>query len=309
MYLFQKKIIYYFLLVLLILFCINKYQSVYNTDPQHYRLKYNRIIDAKNPVTSMIIGSSHSVHAFHPNFLNNDFYNLAYNGGNSEFYYYWYNDIFLKFQASPKVCIIGIDWFMFDRHWLWRRFSHDTEYLPFKTFVSILIHSKGINRKDGIINRFPFLKYRKTIIPSLKGQMGDSIFPVSSYRKGYISYELPYDSSHFAIAPAVYVENEQVELFKKLVNQMLASGTKVIFVMTPEYGIMAKEYLKMPSLQIIDAFAKEQHLPFLNFNTDYRSYLNESQSYFTDWGHMNEQGSIAFTKLLNKELSGLNLKR
>src|ERR1035437_5879156 len=107
-----------FLIVITIIgISINIFQSRYNNSQVHYKLKYNAINNSSTPFNAIIIGSSHSAHSIKPSLLSNSnisYYNFALNGANPKFYSDWYLKLFRKKHPSPKYCIIGIDWFMFD---------------------------------------------------------------------------------------------------------------------------------------------------------------------------------------------------
>jgi hypothetical protein len=79
----------------------------------------------------IILGTSHATHGINPKYLEEKntgykFFNFALNGSNPTYYYEWYTKLFKESgYPKPKMIIMGVDWFMFDDGWLWRRLSND----------------------------------------------------------------------------------------------------------------------------------------------------------------------------------------
>ena len=83
----------------------------------------------------IFIGTSHVAHGITPQVFYRQsggtrFFNFALNGSNPSYYLWWYNDVFKgSGYNKPKAVIVGVDWFMFDSNWLWRRPDYDFRYL------------------------------------------------------------------------------------------------------------------------------------------------------------------------------------
>jgi hypothetical protein len=90
---------------------------------------------------------------------------------------------------------------------------------------------------------------------------------------------------------------------------MTSDGIKVILINTPEYGSKDEEYKKIIALNYLDSFAKKNGLPFLNYNLSKRCPINDDKDLFTDWGHLNDQGSQLFSVILRKDLDSILNKR
>jgi len=276
-------------------FLINILQKFYNTDPAHYKLQYENVISQNDNTEGIILGTSHATHAIRPTILDQTgihFYNYALDGANPKFYFNWYNELFK--DKNPKYCIIAFDWFMFDDSWLWRNFEQDSEYFPFNVFYKLLRKTDKFNIEDLIVNRFPFIKYKKNIISSLKLKKGDIRFNPIDYDRGFIPFNIPFDSANYKSNLKYKINKSQLKIFKFLVAQMYTEGIEIIFVMIPEFGIKKNEYLKMQSIKIINEISQKYNIPILNFNTTLRSSINENIFDFSDWGHMNKKGSIIF---------------
>jgi hypothetical protein len=309
------KIGFFTLIILLFFTALNIFQGQFNNSPEQFKLKYEEIKYNKQKANGIIIGTSHAAHSIRPSLLDStgiNFYNFALNGSNPIFYSHWFNEIFLKEYPKPRYCIFAVDWFMFDEKWLWRTFEQDAEYFPFRIFISCLFKFNDFNKKDLFLNRFPATKYRKSIKRSLKLQKGDSLYQVSEYDRGYIPANYPFDSLKFQSKKNIQdieISAIQVNHFEKLIHQLDSLGICIIFIMTPEYHIEKSDYSQMESIKIIERVSLKYNIPFLNFNTNFRTGINEDINNFVDWGHMSKTGSIVFSKLLADKIRFISLSQ
>ena len=306
-----KNLIIFTFLVISLFSTLNLFQTYYNSEPPQYRKQYETILQSKNYYNGIIFGSSNSAQSIRPKFLHKsglNFYNYSINGSNPEFHYKRYKLLFKTKKVKPKYCIYGVDFFMFDENWLWRKFEQDVEYFPFSIFVKEFIFNDNISKRDLIFNRFPVLKYRNQISKSLKLVKENSFYNLEDFDSGYISFTgKSLEKTCFKPKLAYNIHSKQIYFFKKLIKLLIKDKVKTIFVFTPEYGIQQSEYFKMYSLKIIESISKEYSIPILNFNTELRSNVNCNKNYFTDWGHMNHLGAKIFTYNLAKQLRKHNL--
>ncbi len=298
--------IFVFLATILILFVLtNKLQSRYNEEPQFYKLQYNAAENTVTHIDGIIIGTSHALNSMHPTILDStgiSFYNFSLLGAGPTFYYDWYNEWYLKNRPAPRYCIIGIDLFMFDSGWVWRHFEQDSEFFSTALYLKLLLGHNKFNKKDMVFNRYPALKYRKSILKSLRFQKGDERFPLNYYDRGYLPFQAPYDSAKYKFTKSYSIDSIQLNIFKKLIAQMVSDNVQLIFVMSPEYGFTPEYHASVYTYRVVDELAKKYGIPVLNFNTKLRSHINEDISLFNDWGHMSVKGSMAFSRQLTKEL-------
>jgi hypothetical protein len=305
---FLKQLLLFILLVIFVFAGINLFQTFYNAEPVQYKNKYESVINDSQVFNGIILGTSYATHSMRPTLLDESgyrFYNYAFNGSNPEFHLKWYNHFIHKNKIKPKYCLYEVDFFMFDKDWLWRRFEQDAEYFPTNLFVNELLSDSDFKKMDVIINRFPFLKYRTQIKQSLLLKEGSQYFNSNNYDRGYISYSVPFDNKLFKPKLDYKIDSSQVKYFKLLLKQILDDDIKIIFVMTPQYGISEDKYYQMESLKIIDSISKKFNIPILNYKTKLRSGVNNNINYFTDWGHMNHSGAQIFSKDLAKEIKAL----
>jgi len=306
--LFTKRLLAFTLILTGVFSLFNFFQTFYNQEPEHYRKQYNSIINFKSEYDGIILGTSHATHSIRPSILDQSgirFYNYALNGSNPEYYYNWYNAFLHDKVKKPAYCLFAVDFFMFDKKWLWRRFEHDAEYFPNEMYIDALTEYDGLNKLDLIVNRYPFLKYRKQIMNSIKLEKGSKVFDVKSYDRGYVSYQNAFSSEEFKPLLKYEIATDQVSYFVSLLEKMQADKIKIVFVVTPELGIDTNVYNTMESLKIIDSIADKYDIPILNYNRKLRSGINTDTSQFSDWCHMNDEGSKGFSRKLASDLKGL----
>ena len=99
----------------------------------HYDGQFLEIFEKHVNAEYIFIGTSHITHGVTPEQFEKSgrrFFNFALNGSNPSYYVWWYNDVFkANNYVKPKAVIFGVNWFMFDTNWLWRRPEFDFEYL------------------------------------------------------------------------------------------------------------------------------------------------------------------------------------
>ena len=301
----------FFLIVLLLAVVINYCfgKRYYN----HYELQYNEIIKHTKKIDGIILGTSHGTHSVRPQVLDSlgiGFYNFSMNGGNPKFYWNWYNNIFAPHHAKPKYCIWATDWFLFDTVWVWRQYEQDSEYFPDSVFYANL-KDPEFNSRSLILNRLPFTKYKSyKDVPNLFRHYDESQFIISKYKDGFLPY-WPEKIAKFKnrytnkLKDVYKISPRQQFFFENLVLKMKTDGIEVIFINTPEYGSQKEEYKRIATFSYLDSFASRNNIPFLNYNLEKRQPLNDNKDLFTDWGHLNDKGSLVFSRVLRRDLDSI----
>jgi hypothetical protein len=243
---------------------------------------------------------------------------------------------------KPKAIIFGVDWFMFDTGWLWRRPEFDFTYLRevSRDPPAELLEGAETDKKTGIANamrytgawydldaiyayisnRFPFFSSRSRFIDLVLPLKQDSVDPadpgigepmeyrinsegflLSSFYKGFVPWVSDF-GGHFAGTANTNYKSEEEAALISLLAQFKADGIPVVFVMAPEYlpGRDAPQFERMT--EILSEIAKERDIPFLNYNTDRKSEINEDYTCYSDWGHLSEKGAHIFSKKLYEDL-------
>lgn len=265
----------------------------------HNELRYREITRNRANANAIVIGSSHGVRAINPAYLDNEdysFYNFSFNGSNPEFYLKWYKELFRKYYPKPSLIVYEVDWFMFDKSWLWRSFNHDSEYFPLWVFFKTLLLTP--DRKTTFTNRYPLIKEKDRIRKKLFGKDRESFEnPLDKYYKGYI----PRHQEVNLKQKIIETTNDEIQIksFYELLDYLESEEIRVIFIQTPEYlpGRTAGN-----SNEFLRQVSKERNIPFLDYNEVKTTSLNYDSTCFFDWGHLNEKGSKKFSILLKDDL-------
>lgn len=289
----------FFLLVILIL--LNGWMDQNMTT--HYDLQYGEAIHPRINAPIIIIGSSSATHGINPKYLEDDrlsIYNFALNGGNPLFYLKWYNHILSRYYRKPSHVIYAVDWFMFDDNLLQRQFEHDSKYFPLSLLMAEMKNPRVL--KMLILNRFAFIRERKKLpVLLFKKRRHQDIYPMEKYYKGFVPYESKgklWKTKEVKITHS----REQFEAFEKILNQFKRDGINVIFVQIPEYIPGRHSASFLGDIEWVDGIARGRNIPFLDYNRGKISAINYEIRYYSDWAHLNEEGSEVFSKLLKQDL-------
>ena len=95
-------------------------------------------------------------------------------------------------------------------------------------------------------------------------------------------------------------EGRKVAIFELLVNEFLENESKVILINTPEYTKARKPNDK--AFETLRDFSKKKNIPFLDYNEDYSSDINNIDTLFSDLLHLNRFGHAKFSLKLKKDL-------
>ncbi len=121
----------------------------------------------------------------------------------------------------------------------------------------------------------------------------------SEYYKGYIPWDVPFGGGTTNVG-CVHNRGEWRK-FEKLLDQFEEDGIKVIFVECPEYSGW-KSTDRVTHNKELAELAEARGIPFLNYNDELASSLNDDAKNYSDWGHMSKRGSTTFSKMLAKDL-------
>lgn len=126
-------------------------------------------------------------------------------------------------------------------------------------------------------------------------------FVTSGFYQGYIPWENGYNGQTTDVG---CTDNPtQVKDFKRLLDIFKKEGIPVVFVMCPENipGRNAPQFNEKNAN--IVKLAEQYGIPFLNYNTDLASEINDNYKYYSDWGHMNTKGSTLFSQKLAEDIT------
>lgn len=327
----------------------------------HYDGQFQEIYEKRVNADYIFIGTSHITHGVTPEELEKSgkkFFNFALNGSTPSYYVWWYNDVFKpNHYVKPKAIIFGVDWFMFDRNWLWRRPDFDYKYLRTVSAAPASDDSNGVDSPETletyetqsppaykyqgkwydidaivtyITNRFAVFSSRtrfiELVLPEKSGksenqedientefvpekkeqEAREPILNAEGMRldlfyKGYVPYQADFNGNSAGRVRTAYFAEEK-EAFVSLVEQFQTEGIPVIFVMAPEYlpGREAPQFDELTDE--IELFAIQKGITFLNYNRELVSDINYDHEYYSDWGHLNDNGAHTFSKKLCADL-------
>jgi len=292
----------------------------------HYDGQFQEIYEKRVNADYIFIGTSHVTHGVTPQEFEKSgkkFFNFALNGATPSYYVWWYNDVFkANYYPKPKAIVIGVDWFMFDSDWLWRRPEFDSKYLrPNSTISSSMSMYKGkwydisaavtyVTNRFAVFssrNRFIDLVYPEKKEPQPKVEiLTKDGFRLDLFYKGFVPYQAEYDGTSVGDVKTNYNPDEKAA-FLSLIDEFQSELIPLVFVMTPEYlpGRNAPQFDSM--VDIIVGIAADKGIPFLNYNTDLVSDINYDYTNYSDWGHLDNKGAHIFSQKLYSDLNKILL--
>ncbi|MHC1694204.1 MAG: hypothetical protein AB9835_02775 [Eubacteriales bacterium] len=180
----------------------------------HYEGKFNEIYEQNIKADVIFLGTSHIAHGLNPKFLEDEdgvrYFNFAFNGACPTYFKFWYNDVFLASgYPKPKAIVYGVEWFMFDDGWLWRREEMDYKYMRDTKPVQIEDIKEQITDIDSLLsfvfNKTPIIyardrffdMFKKVSITPPETEDNADFTPVydtngnntTSYYNGFIAWE------------------------------------------------------------------------------------------------------------------------
>jgi hypothetical protein len=274
----------------------------------HYKLQYDEVYNHRINADAIIIGSSHGTHGINPKYLDGldglKFYNFALNGSNPSYYLQWYENVFKPNYKKPKLIIYAVDWFMFDKDWLWRRYEQDSIYFSFGLFLKELfnIHHDLKSKITIVYNRYNIIRERDNL-QYLFSQFHDTngILDTEYYYDGFIPDENKFNGTDI-YNYNIKTDSKFKQDFIKLFNEIKHDNIKIIFLNTPEYILGRKSSSLNKNLTYLKEFALKNNVPFLSYNSVKITNINYDHTCYSDWGHMNTKGSTEFSKMLRKDL-------
>jgi hypothetical protein len=270
----------------------------------HYPLQYDEVFHPKVNADVVIFGASHATHGINPKYLEADHlkvFNFALNGAPPSFYLNWYDKVFRHYYRKPSYVIYVVHWVMFDDRFLRRQLENDSKYFPFDFFIRQFRDFKTL--QGLLFNRFAFSKERKEVLPLLLKKKRE-IYPIMRYYNGFIPFKARRKLQNTEVVNPE-INPVQLHAFEELLNGLERDGIKVIFVQTPGY-LPARGVANISeSMKLLHNIAEERGIFFLDYETKRITNINLDPSLFSDWVHLNEKGSDAFSKLLRSDLEFL----
>ncbi len=274
----------------------------------HYPLQYSEVFNPKVNANVIIMGASHTAHGINPKYLEDGhirIYNFSMDGAGPSFNLKWYKRVFQLHYPKPVCVIYGVHWGMFDESVVQRKIEQDSKYFPYHFLFDEIRRSKEL--KTLILNRFAFIRERKKFTEQLfRGTR--QVVVLSKYYNGFIPYERKGGlDKKKDITPKS--SEAQIKAFEELLDEFEKSKIQVILVQVPGY-LPARDSSNIEeSMKLINKIAEERKIPFLDYDTKRITNINTDPSMFSDWIHLNEKGSDAFSKLLKGDIESLLKQR
>jgi lysophospholipase L1-like esterase len=131
------------------------------------------------------------------------------------------------------------------------------------------------------------------------------VFLLSRYYNGFIPYER---RGGLDRKRDVKPRNSgvQIRAFEELLDEFEKDGIQTILVQIPGYLPARHDENIKEGMEVLNRIAEVRSIPFLDYDTKKITSINTDPSMFSDWIHLNEKGSDAFSKLLRDDLEVLS---
>lgn len=235
--------------------------------------------------------------------LGSDAWNLGIDGSSSNRQILRYNTYCRRQDHHPKLLIQNIDFATIG-------YSKDLER---EQFFPYFFYDRQLMRDADKYEHFSFAEkylpcyryygYRDVVVSALTGKvLGDD-----RLYKGYYGRELGWDRTLFDDIDTVKVADNAKALaeFDSFIGDVVASGTKVVFVFAPIYEGVTE---KIPDVNyMFDMFAgvsEKYGIPTLNYND---SPISQDTLNFYNATHLNRRGAESFSRQLAHDIDSLGL--
>ena len=290
-----------------IIVCIVIMELVLRNIPNDYSYKRNYLDQNSNQIETLFLGSSHSLYAVNPEYLNSNTFNAAHVAQSLD-----YDVEILKKYANQmdklKYIIVPIDYFS-----LYNRLETGVEYWRIKNYTIYY----GFDKSSGFVENLELLN----------GKWSENSFRVYKYlwkKKSEIScnqrgWGTNYNSKNkqdlFVTAKAaakrhakksISFFDENVKIVDEIISIAKSKNVKVIFYTCPAY----KTYVsQLNQEQLQKTILTIKGIQNLNTNVFYYNFLNDAKftaKDFYDADHLNEIGAEKFSKKMDSII--INLK-
>lgn len=293
----MRRALLFFGLFLLLIFLLGKrFDAMY---PDFSARQFQELFHGTNPADIVVLGSSTAVHGYDPAIIGHQFFNFGMLGAQPHFYLLWYQ-FFSAYHPKPSTVIISLDWFSPDANRGKVRESRVTmvqnsRYLPLSLLVPLFWHATNQDRMTLVLNLLRILG----IGPDAKYlfvRRDDSA--MAGYDRGYMPLDASIDltdTSH-----RTFMMNDFfLQDLSALIEDIQVHGSRVILVQAPAYHPASIERLDDSAITQV---AQAHDVPFLNYNSDRASVINEQPAFFADWSHLNREGSKVFSEQFRRDL-------
>jgi hypothetical protein len=307
----RQKVLFFFIFFVL-LFLINLWMGR-ESNPQR-PFQYNEVFRPKVKANVVIFGASNTAHGINPKYLEEGHfkvYNFSMDAAGPSFNLKWYKKIFQLYYPKPLCVIYGVHWGMFDENFAQRRFEQDSNYFPGEFLFREFLGAKDLDDLERVktlfLNRFGIFRERKKL-PNRLFRGERNVYVLSGFYNGFIPYEREGGLDKKKDITAKNSE-AQIKAFEELLDEFEKNRIEVIFVEVPGYLPARNPSNIEEGNRLINKIAEKRKILFLDYDTRRITNINTDPSMFSDWIHLNEKGSDAFSKMLKGDLEGLFKQR
>jgi hypothetical protein len=297
----RKKV--FFFSILFVILVLMDFWMDHELNP-HYPLQYREAFNPKVNANVIIMGASQTAHGINPRYLEEGplrIYNFSMDGAGPSFNLAWYKRIFGLRHPAPVCIIYGVHWGMFDERVVVRKIEQDSPYFPYYFLFSEFRHLKEL--RTLILNRFAFIRERKKLTERLFRGTRQAVV-LSKYYHGFVPYERRGGVDKKKDMTPKNSE-AQINAFEALLDEFEKNKIQVILVQAPGY-LPARDASNIEeSMKLINQIAEKRKILFLDYETEKITDINTDPSMFSDWIHLNEKGSDAFSKMLKGDIAAL----
>ena len=291
MKLFLIKISLLIFFILLFLGSLELYSR--KNDVSYLRVKKDYLENNKNKIECLVLGPSHILRAIDLDLFNYNTLSLAISGSATNVDCYLFNSV--KNKITPKFVIINLS------EWYIERYRSD-EWMRFhKLHYYFGVKYDRFKLKDLFLVNYPVKEYLFSIEDKNAPRVEKHFLEVNYDKEKIKKNFLKKISRKLRNLHPKKEYKKNVALLYDVVRECKKQKIKVIFISPPKYYLYNEAVLSKPTNRRTDFLA-----PIVDNKTvyflDYKSFNDTEPRYFTDPHHLNEKGSILFTKELNKRL-------
>lgn len=265
---------------------------------------WNAIYEGKAETDLAVYGSSRALKHFNSPMMADSLglsaYNFGIDGYNFHLQYFRHLQL-LKYNPAPKYIVLSVDIFSFIKR---KDLFNLQQFLPYMTsptyrqdLYAWTSSYEGFSRYDYYLPLVKFWGRREHLFRAIKLLLKPESRPARR-KQGFWAVDKAWNGD-FERAKAkmekyeVEVNPQSLELFRQFITDCKKSGTQLIFVYSPEY-YEGQEFIKNRDevMQLLNGFAKEYSIPFLDYSQD---PMCRDKSYFYNATHLNKQGADVFT--------------
>lgn len=271
----------------------------------------NALMNQTMDADIVVIGNSRASCSYHPFILDSiltvNSRNLGVSG--QPFGVSWLRwKLYRRRNIPPKLLIINIDYAELE---IVTNGFEKEQYYPYMsdTLVRPYLDLYGFSWAD---KHIPMYRYRgdyKTVCIGLTEALHVRHDTKGDSYKGYTNSDSKWDGTRFeSVIQAGRIHGacnqEAVSLLKRLLTQVKAEGTEVVFVYAPMYHRLKKSLDESEAMDTYDALSRQFSIPILDYTT---MRICSDTLYFKDANHVNEKGAVLFSTALAHDIDSLGI--